>query len=49
MLLRETMFVDVKNLKKDYGTGENIIHVLKGLSFQLEKGEICTVLGPSGA
>lgn len=49
MLLRETMFVEVKNLKKDYGTGENIIHVLKGLSFQLEKGEICTVLGPSGA
>ncbi|MBR3581696.1 MAG: ABC transporter ATP-binding protein [Lachnospiraceae bacterium] len=43
------MFVEVKNLKKDYGTGENIIHVLKGLSFQLEKGEICTVLGPSGA
>lgn len=49
MLLREKMFVEVKNLKKDYGTGENIIHVLKGLSFQLEKGEICTVLGPSGA
>jgi len=43
------MFVEVKNLKKDYGTGENIIHVLKGLSFQLDKGEICTVLGPSGA
>ncbi len=43
------MFVEVKNLKKDYGTGENIIHVLKGLDFQLEKGEICTVLGPSGA
>jgi len=49
VLLRETMFVEVKNLKKDYGTGENIIHVLKGLSFQLDKGEICTVLGPSGA
>lgn len=49
MLLRKKMFVEVKNLKKDYGTGENIIHVLKGLSFKLEKGEICTVLGPSGA
>ena len=49
MLLRKKMFVEVKNLKKDYGTGENIIHVLKGLNFQLEKGEICTVLGPSGA
>ena len=43
------MFVEVKNLKKDYGIGENVVHVLKGLNFQLEKGEICTVLGPSGA
>jgi len=43
------MFVEVKNLKKDYGTGENLVHVLKGIDFQLEKGEICTVLGPSGA
>ncbi|MBR6218888.1 MAG: ABC transporter ATP-binding protein [Eubacterium sp.] len=43
------MFVEVKDLKKDYGSGENTVHVLKGLSFQLEKGEICTVLGPSGA
>lgn len=45
----EIMFVEVKNLKKDYGFGENLVHVLKGLNFQLEKGEICTVLGPSGA
>lgn len=43
------MFVEVNDLKKDYGTGENVVHVLKGLSFKLEKGEICTVLGPSGA
>jgi len=43
------MFVEVKNLKKDYGASENLIHVLKGIDFQMEKGEICTVLGPSGA
>ena len=43
------MFVEVKDLKKDYGSGENVVHVLKGLNFKLEKGEICTVLGPSGA
>jgi len=43
------MFVEVKDLKKDYTTGENVVHVLKGLNFNLERGEICTVLGPSGA
>jgi putative ABC transport system ATP-binding protein len=43
------MFVEVKKLKKDYGVGDSVVHVLKGVDFELEKGEICTVLGPSGA
>ena len=43
------MFVEVNDLKKDYGTGDYLVHVLKGLSFDLDQGEICTVLGPSGA
>ena len=30
------MFVEVKDLKKDYGIGENVVHVLKSLNFQLE-------------
>lgn len=42
------MFLEVNNMKKSYGENESRIEVLKGLSFGIEKGEICVLLGPSG-
>ena len=42
------MFLVVKNLNKSYGTNENKISVLKDINFSLEKGVLCTLLGPSG-
>lgn len=42
------MFLEIKNLRKSYGTGESKITVLDGLSFGIEKGEMCVLLGPSG-
>lgn len=42
------MFLEVSNMKKSYGENESRIDVLKGLSFGIEKGEICVLLGPSG-
>lgn len=43
------MFLTIKDAMKAYGYGENKIQVLRGTSFQLEQGKICTVLGPSGS
>lgn len=43
------MFLEVSNLKKSFGSGENRAEVLKGLNFTIEKGEICVLLGPSGS
>lgn len=43
------MFLQVSGLKKSYGGKDNKVDVLKGLSFELEKGEICVLLGPSGS
>lgn len=37
--------IEVKNLRKNYGTFE----ALKGISFELKKGEILGFLGPNGA
>ena len=34
---------------KDYGSGEQIVHAADHVSFEIEKGELCVVLGPSGA
>lgn len=41
--------IDCKNLTKEYGTGENITHVLKGVDFHVKKGEFVAIMGPSGS
>ena len=40
------MFIDISNIKKSYGAGESRVEVLKGISFGVEKGEFCVLLGP---
>ena len=45
----EEMFLEIKNLKKSFGTQANWTEVLKGIDFAVEKGEICVLLGPSGS
>ena len=37
------------NVSKDYQMGEVIIHAVRDVSFQVKSGELCIVLGPSGA
>jgi len=43
------MFIEISNIKKAFGEGESHVEVLKGISFELEKGEFCVLLGPSGS
>ena len=43
------MFLEVENLIKYYGEGENRMQVLKGISTGVEKGEMCVIQGPSGS
>ena len=43
------MLLTVKDLKKSYGSTSNKVEVLKGINFEVEKGEICVLLGPSGS
>ena len=39
----------VENLMKVYGSGENTVHALDGISFTVEKGEFLAIVGPSGS
>ena len=43
------MFLEVNDLKKYYGNGDNRLCVLKGVSFQISEGNIGVILGPSGS
>lgn len=43
------MFLEIRDLKKSFGSGENRTEVLRGINFSVEKGEICVLLGPSGS
>ena len=43
------MFIEINNVKKHYGEGDSRVDVLKGIDMQIEKGEICVLLGPSGS
>ena len=42
-------FLEIKELRKGYGSGETRQEVLRGLSFSVARGEICVLLGPSGS
>ena len=39
----------IENLTKVYGTGENEVRALDGVSFTVEKGEFLAIIGPSGS
>ena len=43
------MYLQLDNIKKSYGEGENKNEVLKGITCGVEKGHICVLLGPSGS
>ena len=43
------MFLEIKDLKKGFGSGDSRTEVLRGIDFSVEKGEICVLLGPSGS
>lgn len=44
-----SMFLEINDLKKSYGNDSNRVEILKGISFSIERGEICVLLGPSGS
>ena len=42
-------YLQIRDLEKGFGEGEAHVDVLRKLSVELEKGEICVLLGPSGS
>ena len=38
----------LKNIKKEYKTGDTVVHALKGISIGFRANEFVSILGPSG-
>ena len=43
------MYLEIKNVKKSYGTGGSYVQVLKGVNTGVEKGQMCVIQGTSGS
>ncbi|MEO8662318.1 MAG: ABC transporter ATP-binding protein [Bryobacteraceae bacterium] len=41
--------ISIQDLVKDYKVGEIPVHVLKGISFEIERGDFVSIMGPSGS
>ena len=41
--------LEIKNIKRDFRLGSEILHVLKGINLSIEKGEYLALMGPSGS
>jgi putative ABC transport system ATP-binding protein len=41
--------IKMKDIKKDYFLGETVVHALRGIDLEIDKGEFIGVWGPSGS
>ncbi|MGB5498150.1 MAG: ABC transporter ATP-binding protein [Maribacter sp.] len=41
--------IEIKDLHKSYKMGSNSLHVLKGINFTVEEGELVAIMGSSGS
>ena len=41
--------IKVENVTKDYTVGQTVVHALRGVTLNIEKGEFLSIAGPSGS
>lgn len=41
--------VDVQGVRKTYSLGKTEVHALRGVSFEIERGDFLSIVGPSGS
>lgn len=41
--------IEVSDVKKDYHSGETVVHALRGVSLEISNGEFLSIAGPSGS
>lgn len=48
-LCKSIEMIEIKNLHKSYVMGNNSLHVLKGINFEVAEGELVSIMGSSGS
>ncbi len=43
------MLFEVKDLQRTYKMGDTLVHALRGVSFEVDRGEFVAIMGPSGS
>lgn len=43
------MYLEIKDMKKSFGSGESYNQVLKGITTNIEQGQMCVIQGSSGS
>ena len=46
--IKDENMLELKNIVKDYSTGNNVVHALKGIDLKFRKNEFVAILGQSG-
>ena len=43
------LVIKIRNIIRDFPLGQEIVHVLKGIDLDIEKGDYVALMGPSGS
>jgi putative ABC transport system ATP-binding protein len=43
------VIIELKNIKRNFLVGDEIVHALRGVSFEINEGEFVTIMGASGS
>ena len=46
---QKKVVIELRDVKRDFLVGEEIVHALRGVSFKIYEGEFVTIMGKSGS
>ena len=47
--MNQHVVIELKDVKRNFKVGDEIVHALRGVSFTIHEGEFVTIMGTSGS